>query len=58
MGGDPERHISWNMFFDRVETRTPKIGAMLLLLSSKIETNLILFYSFIYISYYLFSSQK
>jgi len=46
------------MFFDRVETRTPKIGAMLLLLSSKIETNLILFYSFIYISYYLFSSQK
>ena len=57
-GPRSERYIARNMLFYRVETRTLKIGAMLLLLSSKIETNLILFYSFIYISYYLFSSQK
>jgi len=44
--------------FDREETRTLKIGEFLLLLSGQIENKIVLFYSFIYISYYLFSSQK
>jgi hypothetical protein len=39
------------------ETRAPKIGEFLHLLSSKIETKMILFYSFIYITYNLSLSQ-
>jgi len=46
------------MLFAREEIRTPKIGALRLLLSSKIKGKIVLFYSFIYYSLYFFSSQK
>ena len=42
----------------REETRTPKIGAMRLILSGQIDRKIVLFYLFIYITYYFFSSQK
>jgi len=48
--GEGESPISENMLFDREETRAQKIGEFLLLLSGKIETKTILFYSFIYIA--------
>ena len=50
MGGDPESHISGNMLFDRAETRTLKIGEFLLSPILENAREIVLFYSFIYIT--------
>jgi hypothetical protein len=46
------------MLFDREETRAQKMYEIRIRISGQIKIKIVLFYSFIYIFYYLFSSQK